>query len=129
MQIAQDKIADLLNFIAESASDTKGFVLEQAPLVAHEIVAWVFWSNLIYTIIGLTMVVFGVRVVMKFGRIFANGFKERPNDFPVEIFPMIGGFALILVASLAFLPGVAPLIKSSVAPRLVLIDEIQRMIR
>jgi hypothetical protein len=41
----ESKLSALLDYIGTTAKDADGFVRQQTPLVAQEIVSWEFWLS------------------------------------------------------------------------------------
>ena len=121
----QDKLDQALGFVLQTAEDAKGFVLEQAPLVAQEIVAWAFARSVfgiacgaVALVCGLLMVAVGVRHMMRH--------KDFEDSNPLLSMggPIFGG-VLIMMAVGTLHSGVQSLIKVNTAPRLVVIDYIR----
>lgn len=121
----QDRLDQALGFVLQTAEDAKGFVVEQAPLVAQEIVAWAFARSVFSIacgafalVCGLLMVAVGVRHMMRHKQI------EDSNPLLSMGGPIFGG-VLIMMAVGTLHSGVQSLIKVNTAPRLVVIDYIR----
>lgn len=124
----QQKINDVLGYLLDSVQKVGDVAVDQLPLVAQEIVAWGFWSNLVsYLFVWL---LFGVAcstvvtVVRKHSKL-DDGYGG-PNRH---------GFVVIASASIAVVTGIALMpmtfaddgpgqqaLKSAIAPRLYVLD-------
>lgn len=125
----ETKLNDLWNFVGSGMNATKDFVAEQAPLVVKELVAWVFWSNLLTfvvlslifaTLIGILVV--GVRSGIRQTRSSGGLQPTFALWIPVMIISLV---ALVPVGIYGGSSGLKAL-KAHVAPRLVVIDEVQQ---
>jgi hypothetical protein len=119
----QTRLNALLDYIGTTAKDADGFVREQAPLVAQEIVAWEFWMGLTQAVVG------GISLVVVFGlvlRAIRNLHKHGSSISPEQCLPhFFVAFVLLMVALPLALCGTPRVIKSTISPRLVVIDYIK----
>ena len=110
----KEQLADLLAFVKAGAEKTTEFAVEQAPLVAREIVAWEFWSALGGVALCVAAIVVLVRIA------------KAPSDYRDE-FVHVYLWAGVIIFSVVGLVAASAVIKSTVAPRLVIIDYIGRL--
>lgn len=125
--IDPERINRLLDWLESSLKGAQDFTLEQAPLVAREIVAWVFWGNLISLII---FAIFGVILIAASCLLLRPVYKAW-RDVDNAGIAVGGGLLLVfmpiasLICFIAAASSVSPMVKSCVAPRLVIIDYIR----
>ena len=150
--IGTDRVDQVLDCVMQVASDAKGFALAQAPLVAQEIVSWTFWSSILYAAVYTLLCVFAVLAIYVTARRLdatATSLKDdatqRNKDTTWAYIPpsddvkmrYVGQFRLINLASVLVVclfagpiaNSIGWAIKASVAPRVVLIEELKRMTR
>ena len=117
-----EQLAELLAFVKKGAEATTDFAVEQAPLVAREIVAWTFW----HAIAGCLLAVFAAAFAFWCGRVVKRWANRR--DVGEELmFPVFGAAAAGLVAVGLLVTNAPAAIKVAVAPRLVIIDYIGKL--
>lgn len=116
------RLASLLDFVGESAKDATSFAVEQAPLVAREIVSWHIAAHSIGALIALGVV---VGLAFLAWQIVRHAKQKSPVER--EGMRFFAAFLLVLAtAALIFaLVNAGLAIKGVVAPRLVIIDEIR----
>lgn len=116
-----ERLDQLLDFVAQAASGTKDFVIEQAPMVAREIVAYTFWTSAIAVGFGLLCLV----VACAMARWTYRSFNDSTTNDGREAIGLV--LAIFATASALVMIGanVGPLIKSATAPRLVVIDYVR----
>ena len=54
--VTQDRLNELVSWLVDTAKSTETFVLEQAPDVARQMVAWGLWGSIAYILMGLGVV-------------------------------------------------------------------------
>lgn len=115
------RLASLLDFVGESAKDATSFAVEQAPLVAQEIVRW----HIAFYAFG-ALVGFGVAIALA---LTARHLLRKAARAAYDTEAYVGiGWALAFFASVAVVFSViqaGTAVKGIVAPRLVVIDEIK----
>ena len=120
--MTNERIDQALDFVLQTANDTKGFVLEQAPLVAREIVAWTLWSGVIQAVVCVSLLIV-------IGRLVRNATaRERADGCggdPLDIITIVAGSLAIIFIFGAACFGIGQATKSLVAPRLVIIDTLR----
>lgn len=119
-----EQLADLLAFVKAGAEKTTDFAVEQAPLVAREIVAWQFWSALVTVVMAAALLV----AIWTFSlRIWRKATEEDKSDSDSVVMYWIVVLTVSLVLVIPMLLNFPTVIKSIVAPRLVVIDYIGRL--
>lgn len=117
-----EQLAELLAFVKKGAEATTDFAVEQAPLVAREIVAWTFWEALAGCFFGVLCAAAALWCG-KLARRWANC-----RDVGEEImFPVVGAAAAGIVSVVVLTVNAPNAIKAAVAPRLVIIDYIGKI--
>lgn len=122
----QERLIALLDYIGERAKTAEGFAMEQLPLVAREIVAWDFWSNLVGTLMGVVLLTLAAYLIILICRKAEDWLKQV--EFPVPLvaslfiafFSACGGFGFMSTYLM-------PFIKAATAPRLVVIDYVRSL--
>lgn len=112
-----DKLIDYLISNIESA---KGFVAEQAPDVARQILEYGFWDNLMYLTIGA--VLFTLFFII-FVRIYLSKEMSGEEKFGIGFFVLLA----IFFCSLAISFNVSSLIKIKTAPKLYVIEKMKEL--
>lgn len=130
----QDRLNEALDFILQTAQDGKSFVLDQAPEVAKEIVAWEFWGSVARAAFCMAIFVIAMCVLFK-----AIGLVRR--EFGKNVFEqceglIMGGIlATVVSAVVCFVSGAGVgvngglAIRAHVAPRLVVLDYVKGVVR
>lgn len=117
----QNQIASLLAGAQKAGESAVDFIIQQAPDVAQQIVAWYFWENVITSIcffIPLALILFfGVKVFRNSDFDDGTGFSKFMSSFVmVTAFFILGGYSSFKAKEA---------IKAHVAPKLVLIEYIR----
>lgn len=127
VSVMKEEIEQSLDKILEWAEAGEGFVLEQGPLVAQEIVAWTFWRGVL---IGVPCVAVAVVIVaIGLWRAYLFTKSECEVDRTMGTF-----FALAIAGVLALGPALGAAetipnaIKAAVAPRLVIIEYLSSLL-
>jgi hypothetical protein len=119
----QTRLNALLDYVGTTAKDADGFVREQAPMVAQEIVAWKFGVGVAQLSFGVVLIVVWVMALITVLREEKKPFADRNEmvSVPCGMFLVMGGvFMCILTVG-----GIYDTLRASVAPRLVVIDYIK----
>ena len=108
--------------LLEWAQNAGSFVTEQAPLVAQEYVAWVFWENLIFAIV-LGVIALGWALVAR--KVFTTyeGMEIDRNSFTVAASMIALSFAIS--AAYQFTDAM----QAHIAPRVVIVEWLQGQIK
>jgi hypothetical protein len=130
--LTQDRINQVLDFVSTTATETKDFVVTQAPLVAQEIINWYFWSSVVSLTITCLLGLILVYLIRELNQMFKDA-KNPPKD-AIDLTTK-DGYALLIVTFLCGLivcgfiaiTQITNITKATVAPRIVLIEEIKRM--
>lgn len=118
----QAEAAGILSWLKQTSSATEGFVMEQAPLVAEEIVRWEFWSNSLMVLLLVLpfLIVFPCWITGIFLCI-----KYKADDEIVAPVVLGGGVVVVitfLIAAVGGSPHGLDALKAHTAPRLTIID-------
>lgn len=150
-QQTTDRLNDALDFLMRSMQETKDFTMEQAPLVAKEIVAWEFWKSSIAAVACLVAAVFALLVMRRVAvmvdshyasvaerareRVKAAGrypsWRDESNskyDGECKQLHWIGVGVAIILCIPVFI-NTANAVKAAVAPRLVVLDYVKGAIK
>jgi hypothetical protein len=125
----QAQLADVIKFLLEWAKSTQGFILEQAPLIVREAIAygrayetWLIVGSFLAAVTGLT-------IIHRNRKKAEYDFEAMPVNY--ESVKTIGGVALSALSITVFLINFPDFLKAWFAPRLYLIewasDIIQKM--
>jgi hypothetical protein len=77
---------DALKSLIESATQTKDFVIDQAPDIINQLLYWKFFENLILGIIPLVLVLISLMIVLICSRDFAKNMYEDDISLKSVIF-------------------------------------------
>ena len=77
---------DALKSLIESATQTKDFVIDQAPDIINQLLDWKFFENLILGIIPLVLVLISLMIVLICSRDFAKNMYEDDISLKSVIF-------------------------------------------
>ena len=132
------RLEALMDYIGERAKQADGFVMEQAPLVAREIVAWTMWYSLVWVGVGVVLVAAAV-VLWRVGVVkdrearVAEAKKPRREwgggEYDGSWLALAFAGPIVCGMAAAACIGVAgsTVIKSVVAPRLVVVDYVKSL--
>lgn len=143
----QQRLDELVGWLADTAKSTETFVLEQAPDVARQMVAWGFWSACTYLILWLALaaaLLTWVAIMWPQYRRIKTAHdaaveksyemaQERPRTpMFIEVFGIVRWVALgfgVLIVMAASTTNLPTIIKCTVAPKVYLIEEAAKMLR
>jgi len=122
--------AEAIQQTMEWVNQAKDFAVEQAPLLAREIVVYgIVWHGLgiVFSITALIVAAYLLRLALKRGDVWI----EEANDYPPgRLIAALVAMALCgLVAIGLFADHVAPFITVLCAPRLYIIQELGRIVK
>ena len=124
-QETEQNINATLKWVAETADESKGFVLEQAPLYAQEVVAWAFIQG---AIMACTMWVFTLATLVIAYKIYKAGKKADYDQSMI----MFGSGLVGVVAAVLFMGGacgVKKMLKAKYAPRVLIVEHIRGVVK
>lgn len=119
----QTSAADLIAWLKSGADQGADFVMEQAPLLAQEIVAWEIWSNAA----SVVLLLLAAALVSVAARRFQDWMEpgDRANRLGIMLsWFMVMGFIAAFVAFNLY-----DMIRPIVAPRLVILEKAAELLR
>lgn len=126
----QERLMKYLNHLEDLAGKTEDFAAEQVPLYIQELLTWMFWDSVMCAAFAALILVISL-VLVGFGFKLLEHAKKTKDD-GLEFF---GGMTVILMAILAvvcLLPiciNTKQAVKISVAPRVVIVEELKKLTR
>jgi len=102
----------------EYVEAAEGFVVEQAPLLVQEILAWGFAEHLIY---ALLWGVFGLTLLISVVKLCRFLYKVEPDGEVAWVVGLFGSGVSVLLGFVSFCYALE-VVKISVAPRLYLLE-------
>lgn len=123
----RESLSDVLQWVQLSAEQSKDFVIEQAPLVAQEFVAWTFWESVITAVAALLSAVLSAWCCLLCVRKCnderdAFGGPEWTMGSMLCACTTIGLCVLFLCSSLTA-------VKAKVAPRVLIIEKVSTLVK
>lgn len=118
-----DRLNELVGWLADTAKSTEAFVLEQAPDVARQIVAWGLWSSVFWLSVCVPFVMVGLWLLAKAFRTFKNG------DPDCDAFTLIVVGVILCFPIVGVIDNAAQIVKIKVAPKVYLIEAAARMLK
>ncbi len=118
----------LLEWAGQKGDAAVGLIEREAPLVAHEIVAWYFASSAVWVAvlspIALFLLIYGIRL---FRHATKLGEDKDPKAEDIGVFSLL----ILALSALLLIPifiNTSCMVKASVAPRLVVIEQVTKLI-
>lgn len=122
-QFTEEALGKVMSWLETS----EVFVTEQAPLLAQEIVSLGYWMSAWGVVIGTVLI--GIGVIVGYFTVTAH---KRKIDIGIEtIIEVIGGFVgvgSVIVGFCMSVCSIETLIKITFAPRLYLLQELQKLL-
>lgn len=120
--------AESLKQVMDWLKEAKEFAADQAPQLAQEIVQWVWWNGFASVLI-CAVILIGIPYACR--RIWKIS-KEWIDDNGAE--PLVAIFGLIavgcfIVATTSLIASGSQLIKATVAPRVVIVEAIGKLVK
>ncbi len=132
MTITPNKIDELMGFIQRTAEGSKDFVLEQAPLVAREIVSWHVWNHGMWAgLLCITLIITLVLMRKCPGRM-TKAWKQCDDGEGLVIPMFMGTMILISIPAIQgymLYNNTSQMVKGLVAPRIVLIEYVAKQVK
>ncbi len=132
------QISSILSWLEESARSAQGFAIEQAPLVAQEIIKWELVSSIIslsiITLVCIFLFIFSFWSIKKGKKLQelkveilkAKGvFFAREEVNPYTIFGIVAGILSAIILIIGVSIETSDIVKAQTAPRLVIIDYVK----
>lgn len=124
----ENEVQELLQYLKDTIRSGEAFVLEQAPLVAQEILTW----GILVSSVGLVL---GIGVLVLAFTLHLIGLEEKEGSrLREDLYEVNGGGWMLIVSIISILGFITSIIhfmqlmKVLFAPRLYLIDAITKMI-
>jgi uncharacterized membrane protein YcjF (UPF0283 family) len=114
----EQNINQAIDWLQKTGTAVQNFTLEQAPIYCREVVAWEFWSNLIYSIFA----VIALATVFSIVRLALNSFVKEKHLTVSGIIGIIISIILTIVSVISLFNCVPQMIKAKVAPRMIVIE-------
>lgn len=124
-QETEQNINEAINWLQKTGESVQDFAVEQAPLYCREVVAWEFWSGLIESSAGLLLVVVGITFLILLVR-WVRADHGEPNFRTMG--SMFVAFICLPFGILSMAGGIPKTIKSTVAPRMVIVEHLNALI-
>jgi len=121
MEVKQESVDALMNFLLSTAKDIKDFTMDQAPGFAKEIVRYGMVSSYTYTIIGLTFMILAAKLISK--AIKTNARESLSAEAKQVVYGLSGGL-FIFVGVIMFFCNLNTAIKTTIAPKVYLINQL-----
>lgn len=121
MQADPQRLNELIDYLAQTAQRAEGFVLDQAPLLAQEIVTWHIWVNAAWASFFWILFVLSTAVPMiliTWKRTRKHYYYDWHHEACV-IFSVASFFLLMLATALT-----ANAAKGMFAPRVVILEKL-----
>lgn len=125
-QEVKQRLLSLVDYLGAAAKDAATFTTEQAPLVARDIVAWELWSN---ASIAAMLIVLATALVVVARVCWANEKKERNSEGGWAFLCFIALATSFTLACFAFFGYTTDAIKAVVAPRVVILEYVQKAVK
>lgn len=116
-----ERASEIMNYVATGIEKGGSFAVEQAPLVAQEIIWWGIASGLLwmaFSAMCIAAIYWGIK------KVIALDITDEPHGFFMCFFGGIG--AMILAA--VFANNVFQVAKASVAPRLYILEQLKGLL-
>ena len=119
----EQNINTAIKWIQETGGSIQDFASEQAPLYCREVIAWEFWSGLIFGGIGAILFAIGIAAAMRFVRFI----KEDDGEINGRTLSALVIAIICLFLGPVMVGDFIPrAIKAHVAPRMVIIEHISQ---
>ena len=122
----KDISKELAEELLTTLQSTKEFVLEQAPDVVQQVLAWAVWSSGLGIVAGLGLIA-GSLYLFKLAKRWYNEDKGSFKDS--EVIPFVFGLVCAVWGVTAACLNVATLTKALVAPKLYLIEYLGGLVK
>ena len=112
-----------LTAIGDRAGQAEDFVIEQAPLVAQEIVTWGVVGGLTRAA-GCLLILIGQIMLLRICLRPASGIKKENDRTPAKVAAWVLMLVCMIAPAVGTFDGVSGSVKAYVAPRLFLIHQL-----
>lgn len=114
---------EAINWLQQTGGAFQNFAFEQAPLYCREVIAWEFWSGVIFGSIGAVLIVIAVFAIIKFVH-WMNEDQESTlrTGYALIMTLICGFFGIMMVAH-----NVQQAVKAAVAPRLTIVKHLAEL--
>lgn len=128
--VTAEKLNVLLDWVGETTKSAQGFMLEQAPLVAQEIVAWTFWNGVTTSAACLVCAVALIVLVFKLKGTLKKSWDDNNPlvGIPLLLACIVSAICapILLAQSVSYARWA---IKAEVSPRLVIIEYVSKAVK
>lgn len=123
----KQKLLQYLEGLESAVSEAGGFIQAELPLVVQELVAWVWWSNLVGAVFYAAVTAIIACLAFVVSRKIASVDEEDVENYFLSWIVFVAGVALSVLVSNGAVVCVKEMAKAAVAPRVVVIDAIQKL--
>ena len=120
----QDLTADTLGKVLEYVEATEGFVIEQAPLLCQEMLAWGFWGH----IAGACAMAFLLCGLLATAIVVMRHIDHNESDGTPEFVVCVVWFLTTMLSVGFMVECFYYVLKICVAPRLYIIEELSKLL-
>lgn len=120
----KNKMSEYLVVLERDLKSVKDFSAEQVPLVVQEYINWIFWQNCVIAFFMVIMVAFLYRIWK-----WIMDEKDVKDDTALKVFISCMAMLLVSIPSLQSLYSITQMIKTTVAPRVVIIEKISELVK
>lgn len=141
----QTRLVGLMDYLTETAKIVDSTAKEQLPLFIRDIIAWEFYSNLAWLVLGLVGLIVGLTLVIRFLYRVGSIYKKLPEysgdydyrrvaetlrDYfvPPTIITAVAGAILTIPSLICTMSHIESTIKPAVAPRIVILDYVKQAV-
>lgn len=116
----ETNINQAISWLHQTGGAIQDFATEQAPLYCREVIAWQFFSGILYACIGAVVFVAGL-IALRAG---VRMFKADPFC-PESTPPCIIGFCVTIAGFIMIAVNANGALKAAIAPRLVIVKHLR----
>ena len=121
----EKSVNETLKWVAETADESKGFILEQAPLYAQEVVTWTYVQG---AILMVSMWVLAAVLAVAAYKLHKAGKATDYDSVPYTFTAAIIGIVAVILCGTGVC-GMQDMFKAKYAPRVVVIEHLRGVLK
>lgn len=120
----KNKMSEYLVVLERDLKSVKDFSAEQVPLVVQEYINWIFWQNCVIAFFMVIMIAILYRIWK-----WIMDEEDVKDDIAPKVFISCMAMLLASLPSIQLIDSTTKMIKTTVAPRVVIIEKISELVK
>lgn len=125
----QQRFSSYLDSLETTVTNSKDFVLDQAPDIAQQYVAWEFWNSLTSIGLGSIPLIISILIAICFYFYIKNKTKLSDDEQGFGVFIGFISIVSLIIFSITSATCLPTVVKTKIAPKVIIMEKVSDLIR